>query len=240
MNIGQKVEASSDVIKECDVRNDVVKFDGDISYTMVNLTIQELRALQSFGFYASPHVAHGVEFLPLDSKLCQEAREKCSMLDLMLLAYQTKLMQALDNLMGRTDLQDRILDFITPAISDRKVYIALHKRYITGLQKNGVPDSDPINPLIRRVDLRIHQASENLRRSKQPTETLLLRTAQDVSNSVRFGAAQLLAERYPTSSNVATDDTVLAHLMLDKLVAQAVWNGALSEFRLNTHKAIES
>ena len=149
-------------------------------------------------------------------------------------------MQAIDNIMGRTDLQDRILDFITPAISDRKVYIALHKRYITGLQKNGVPDSDPINPLIRRVDLRIHQASENLRRSEQPTETLLLRTAQDVSNSVRYAAAKLLAERYPTSSNVATDDTVLAHLMLDKLVAQAVWNGALSEFRLNTYKAIES
>ena len=125
-------------------------------------------------------------------------------------------------------------------LSDRKVYIALHKRYVTGLQKNGVPDSDPINPLIRRVDLRIHQASENLRRCEQPTETLLLRTAQDVSNSVRYAAAKLLAERYPTSSNVATDDTVLAHLVLDKLVAQAVWNGALSEFHLNTYEAIES
>ena len=207
---------------------------------MVNWTVQETRALKTFGFYASPHVVHGVEFLPLHSKLYQEAREKCSMLDLLLLARQTKLMQALDNIMGRTDLQDRILDFITPAIPDRKVYIALHKRYVTGLQKNGVPDSDPINPLIRRVDLRIRQASENLRRSEHPTETLLLRTAQDVSNSVRFGAAKLLAERYPTSSNVATDNTVLAHLVLDKLVAQAVWNGSLSEFRLNTYKAIES
>ena len=167
------------------------------------------------------------------------------MLDLLLLARQTKLMQALDNIMGRTDVQDQILDFITPAISDRKVYIALHKRYITRLQKNGVPDSDPINPLIRRVDLRIHQASENLRQSKHQENVQLhfgnldfdvrnfehLRTTQDVTNSVRYVAAKLLAERYPTSSNIATDDTVLAHLMLDKLVAQAVWNGALSEFR---------
>lgn len=229
------------MIKECDFRNDTVKFDGhSISYTMVNWTVQEMIVLKTFGFYASPHVARGLEFLPLDSKLYQEAREKCSMLDLLLLARQTKLMQALDNIIGSTDLQARILDFITPAIPDRKVYIALHKRYIAGLQKDGISGSDPTSLPIRRVDLRIHQASENLRRSGQLTETLLLRTAQDVSNSVRFVAAKLLAERYPTSSNVATDNTVLAHLMLDKLVAQAVWNGALSEFRLNTYKAIES
>jgi hypothetical protein len=207
---------------------------------MVNSTVQETRVLKTFGFYASPHVARGIEFLPLDSKLYQEAREKCSMLDLLLLARQTKLMQALDNIMGRTNLQAQIVDFITPAIPDCKVYIELHKRYIAGLQKDGVPESDPTSLLIRRVDLRIHQASENLRRSEQLSETLLLRTAQDVSNSVRFGAAKLLAERYPTSSNTATDDTVLAHLMLDKLVAQAVWNGGLSKFRLNTYKAIES
>lgn len=238
----KEVEASSGVIKGCDVRNDTVKFDGhSISYTMINWTVQEARALKTFGFYASPHVSRGIEFLPLASKLYQEAREKCSMLDLLLLARQTMLMQALDNIMGRTDLQARILDFITPAISDRKIYIALHKRYIAGLQKGGVPESDSANTLIRRVDLRIRQASENLRRFAQPSETLLLRTAQDVSNSVRFGAAKLLAERYPASSeNVATDNIVLAHLVLDKLVAQAVWNGALNEFRLNTYKAVES
>ena len=207
---------------------------------MVNWTVQEAWALKSFGFYASPHAIRGVELLPLDNDIYQKAREQCSMLDLLLLARQTKLMQALDNITGRTDLQARILDFITPAIPNRKDYIALHKCYVAELQKDGVPASDPTNVLIRRTDLRIRQATENLCRSEHPTETLLLRTAQDVSNSVRCAAAKLLAERYPTSTNVATGDIVLAHLVLDKLVAQAVWNGALSQFRLSTYEAVES
>lgn len=207
---------------------------------MASCTVQETRVLKSFGFYASPHATHGVELLPLDSDLYRKAREQCSMLDLLLLARQTKLMQALDNVTGRTDLQARILNFITPAISNRKTYIALHKRYIAELQKNGVPASDPTNLLIRQTNLRIRQATENICRSEYQTETLLLRTAQDVSNSVRCAAAKLLAERYPTSTNFVTDDIVLAHLVLDKLVAQAVWNGALSQFRLSTYEAIES
>lgn len=237
----QEIEAASGAIKECDIRNDTAKFDGhSISYPVVHLTVQEVRALKSFGYYASPHAIRGIELLSLDSDIYQKAREQCSILDLLLLARQTKLMQTLDDITGRTDLQARILDFITPAIYDRKTYIAPHKRYVAELQKDGVPLSDPTNLLIRRTDLRIRQAAENLCRSEHPTETLLLRTAQDVSNSVRFAAAKLLAERYPTSTNVATDGIVLAHLVFDKFVAQAVWNGALSQFSLSTYKAIES
>ena len=200
---------------------------------MTTLTVQEARTLKLFGYFSSPHSRCGVEFLPLDSDAYNNARHECSVLDVHLIALQTKLFQAIDNVTGRTALQKFIIGFITPDVKQPKPYMALHQRWVGRLQATGIPGSDESSFLIRRTDLRILQAIAKFTKSEQPNETLRLSTAQDLSNSVRFTADRLLVNR-------STDEIVLAHFVLDKLIAQAVWGGGLKDFRLNNYQAVKS
>lgn len=208
---------------------------------MITWTVQEARTLKLFGYYASPHAQYGVHFLPLDDERFHNARRRCSVLDIHLIALQTKLLQAIDNITGYSVLQNLIIEFITPVTPDPAPYISLHKRWVADLQASGVPESDQSALLIRRTNLRILQATEKLSQSKQPTETLLLRIAQDVSNSVRYTADRLLNIRYGYAafSDLTINKIEHAHFVLDKLVATAVWEGNLQEFKLNNYQAVE-
>ncbi len=198
------------------------------------MTSTEFAALKDCGYESQNDPIYGQLFKPNMSQDFVTKRKNYTLVDMRMANEMMRVSQAIQNLSGELTLAHSLMGFLKPADysqSDRDT----HKKYIAGLQINGVPMTNLENWRIRKTDLAIVAATEKLAADQVP-ESLKQSMLQAISGAVRHTAK-------PYFDRLGLDEQCrdLLLLAMDKQIAKDVDDRKFDmNFRLSSFCRVEA
>lgn len=202
--------------------------------------MQELVTLQRAEYICVPLDGFGIALSPIFVLKSRAKREAFTLIDIRMTTLQTRLWQAIDNVMGEATLETEMFQFLVPRGTSAEIHQQANKDFIESITSRGLPDSDPTNKFLRKTDLRISQAQSKLMLgSWPPSAALVLNVSQDISNAVRYTVEQTLGSLMKQPEDIETDKIVLLLFAIDRLVAKHVIKGIVAKFPLSKYQQVQ-
>ena len=202
--------------------------------------MQELVALQHAEYICVPLEGFGIALSPNFVMRSRAKREAFLLVDIRLITLQTRLWQAINNVMGEATLETEMLWFLVPSSTSVEIHQQANRDFIKSITSCGLPDNNPTNKFLHKTDLHISQAlSKLMLGSWPPTAALVLNVSQDISNAVHYTVEQTLGGMMNQPEDIKTDKIVLLLLAIDRLVAQHVIKGIVAKFPLSKYECVQ-